>query len=68
MPEASYVDDNDPIKEISSEKLRPIEKIGKGQFGELHLCETPAADGLFDSEFCLVYRLGNDKHLDEFRR
>lgn len=60
---------NYPINKISSENLRAIEKIGKGQFGDVHVCETCGSEG--DSEsfnLCVVYTLDDAKYLEEFKR
>ncbi|XP_066250370.1 discoidin domain-containing receptor 2 isoform X1 [Euwallacea similis] len=60
-PSFSPQEDKCPIKEVSSEKLRVIEKIGKGQFGELHLCH------LNDLGLCVLYSLEDQERLNEFR-
>ncbi|CAG9771116.1 unnamed protein product [Ceutorhynchus assimilis] len=63
-------EENYPINQISSERLRVIEKIGRGQFGDVHLCELidNSENGDLLSSMCVVYTLDNVSGLDEFKR
>eukprot|EP00794_Sanderia_malayensis_P015979 gene15979-17589_t len=47
------------IKKFPREKLRFIEKIGEGQFGEVHICEVNALGSLLDTEPNCSWLLNN---------
>ena len=38
------------LKEIDRGRLRPLEKLGQGQFGEIHLCQLIQSSNTFDKD------------------
>lgn len=62
--------DTFPIRKISSEKLRVMEKVGKGHFGDVHLCETSESPLSVKGEvtLCVLYTLEDATALEAFKR
>ncbi|KAH1008410.1 discoidin domain-containing receptor 2 isoform X1 [Dendroctonus ponderosae] len=58
------------IRKISSEKLRVMEKVGKGHFGDVHLCETTGTPLSVKGEatLCVLYTLEDATALEAFKR
>ncbi|XP_076271676.1 discoidin domain-containing receptor 2 isoform X2 [Rhynchophorus ferrugineus] len=58
------------IKTVSGDRLKVIEKIGRGSFGDVHLCELIASDDgdVVTTTLCVVHSLDNEQFLGEFRR
>ncbi|KAJ8977818.1 hypothetical protein NQ317_007519 [Molorchus minor] len=61
-------DDDPPIKTFPREKLRIIEKLGEGLFGDVHLCEVlvSPSDLYSECKFVIVHTLRVDSFRDEF--
>ncbi|KAJ8957027.1 hypothetical protein NQ318_012202, partial [Aromia moschata] len=60
-----------PVERFPREKLRIVEKIGEGLFGDVHLCEVLfSPDGPYGGEckFVVVHNLRADTFREEFAR
>ncbi|XP_060535505.1 discoidin domain-containing receptor 2-like isoform X2 [Cylas formicarius] len=68
-PDAA-VDGLEQMKMFPREKLRVVEKIGEGEFGDVNLCEVVGsnAESLGDFNVVVVHTLGSQEYLKEFKR
>lgn len=59
-----------PIAEFPRDKLRIIEKVGEGHFGDVHLCEVVTTPGsaVSDCKFVVVHTLRMESFREEFGR
>lgn len=59
-----------PTPEFPRDKLRIIEKVGEGHFGDVHLCEVVSTPGSSISEckFVVVHTLRVESFREEFGR
>lgn len=67
----SECDEDVEIREFPREQLRIIEKLGDGQFGDLHLCEVQwRLNNLVNSEckFLVVQTLRSETYRTEFNK
>lgn len=62
-----YRDEEVPMPVFPREKLRVIEKVGEGHFGEVHLCEVLDA-GMECNKFVVLHTLRTISFKDEFER
>lgn len=77
-PEREYCPDRDmddiEIEPFPRDRLRIIEKLGDGQYGDVHLCEVQTNNNenneqkekYFESKFVAVYSLTFEKYREEF--
>lgn len=63
----SYEHEATQISVFSREKLRIIEKVGDGHFGEVHLCEVLNAERDCD-KFVVLHNLRTMSFKDEFEK
>lgn len=62
-----YRDEEIPIPVFPKEKLRIIEKIGEGHFGEVHLCEVLDAES-DSNKFVVLHTLRTISFKEEFEK
>lgn len=58
--------DDIEVEPFPRDRLRIIEKLGDGQYGEVHLCEVETNNDNIESKYVAVYTLTFEKYKEEF--